>query len=113
MAVRSDIFDRTGALDRVAGDEALLAELIGVARRDVSTCMLGLGEAIQQGHIADVQCLAHRLRSALGNLGALKVYKALTDLERAAGRGELEACTVLIPSIATLIEEFFVVSAGS
>jgi HPt (histidine-containing phosphotransfer) domain-containing protein len=112
VSAPSDIFDKSAALDRVAGDQALLMELLKIAQGDIASTLPALGEAVGQGRIAEVQRVAHRLRSALGNLGALKVYEVLTELERAAARGQLEDCKRLIPSMETLIQEFFSVSKG-
>lgn len=113
MSARSDIFDKAGALDRVAGDEALLVELLEVAHGHVATSIPTLAEAVERGQTGEVQRVTHRLRSAFGNLGALKVYEALTHLERAAARGELQDCRRLIPSVAALVQEFFSVSKGN
>lgn len=103
----SDIFDRTGALGRVAGDEALLLELIELARAHVVTSLPVLAEAAQRGRAEEVQHIAHRLRSAFGNLGALKVYDVGTELERAAGSGRMEDCQRMTSLLANLIDEFF------
>ncbi len=113
MPERSDIFDKVGVLDRVAGDEGLLGELIKIAEGQVAASMPKLIEAIERADWANVQGVTHSLRSVLGNLGALKVYAALTELERAAERGQIDRCRKLAPSIAKLIEEFFSVSKAS
>lgn len=113
MSAPSDIFDKVGALDRVAGDEALLAELLEVAHGHVASSIPALVDALECGHTSELERVAHRMRSALGNLGALKVCEVLTDLERAAARGQLEECKKLVPSVGMLVQEFFSVSKGN
>ncbi len=113
MSSPLDIFDKASALNRVAGDEALLLELIEVARGHAAGTLPALVEAVEGGDTGEVQRLAHRLRSAFGNLGACRVYEATTELERAAARSQLQVCREMVPAIAMSLEEFFATSTGT
>lgn len=113
MPDKSKIFDKAAVLDRVGGDEELLRELIKMAEEHVGASLPKLVDAIERSDTATVQSVTHNLRSVLGNLGALKVYAALTEIERAAHRGHIDDGRALALSIIHLVEEFFSVSKGS
>jgi HPt (histidine-containing phosphotransfer) domain-containing protein len=109
----SDIFDKAGALGRVAGDTALLLELLELSQNHVETSVPLLVEAAARGEAGEVQRLAHSLRSAFGNLGALKVYDIVTELERVAAARQLPQCSALIPVLASSIDEFLATARES
>jgi HPt (histidine-containing phosphotransfer) domain-containing protein len=110
---KSEIFDKAAVLDRVGGDEDLLRELLKIAEEHVGASLPKLVDAIDRADTAAVQSVTHNLRSVLGNLGALKAYAALTELERAAQRGHMDDGMAIASSIIQLVEEFFSVSKGS
>jgi len=82
-------FDRAELLDRVDGDEELLAELVGIFLEDAPRQMAALKEAMEQGDITLVERQAHSLKGAAANIGARPLSAEAHRLELAAREGNL------------------------
>ncbi|MBI3325343.1 MAG: response regulator [Nitrospinae bacterium] len=84
------------ALAAVEGDRALLAELVEVFLHDSPACVAGLREAIREGGASDLERTAHRLKGALGTLGAMRAHDLAYTLETLGREARLaEASSVL------------------
>jgi PAS domain S-box-containing protein len=94
-----DIFDKSGALDRLGGDEILLKEILGIFLEDAAHQMELLGLAADQGNTTAVCNRAHSLKGACGNIGACKMQEAAGEIEAAGRRGELQDAVALIPRL--------------
>ncbi|HMW17631.1 MAG TPA: ATP-binding protein [Accumulibacter sp.] len=98
-------FDRAGALDRVDGDEQLLALLIAGTLEQIAADRAQLHEVIDDCQPVAVAKIAHRLKGSLGAVGAGRAQEAARRLE-VAGKDDRRAD--FAPLFADLISELTV-----
>ena len=98
-------FDRASLLERVEGDEELLAEMIKLFLADAPRLLDAMRNALQQGDMIVLERSAHSMKGAASNLSAnITTAAALNDaldtldMERldppAVGESEVEVPTV-------------------
>lgn len=92
------------ALRSLPGAARLVADFIDEGRRLVS----GMAQAAAGRDVSAVVDLSHRLSGVAGTFGAPGVGRLCSEIERAAGAGDLEAATRLV---AAAVEEFELVAA--
>ncbi len=80
-------FDVPAALDRLAGNSELLIELMKKFAVEFSGAESSLSKLIKEGDIQTAAALAHRLKGAAANLGAMELYRASEVLEQALKTG--------------------------
>lgn len=83
------IFNRDEALQRVGGDEDLLAELVSLFLDQCSETLRDLEDAIQASDLDRVRRRAHDLKGASANLAAAELTSAARVLELAGASGEV------------------------
>jgi HPt (histidine-containing phosphotransfer) domain-containing protein len=71
----------TELLDRVGGDQGLLAELLDLFRGDYPAQIRALKEAAKTGDSATLQRIGHALKGALSNLSATTACQLASELE--------------------------------
>jgi HPt (histidine-containing phosphotransfer) domain-containing protein len=76
------VFDKEGALDRVAGDKGFLFELFEIALEDSKERIEKIKAAIDTNNFKELAETAHALKSAMGNVGAMTCHAACFALER-------------------------------
>jgi len=86
---RDPIFDPSAALARVAGDEALLKELIEIFIEEYPGWIADLRAAVAAADAPWVRRAAHTIKGAVDNCGAGSAFDAAFRLERMAGEGRL------------------------
>jgi HPt (histidine-containing phosphotransfer) domain-containing protein len=64
----------------------LLADLTRTFRDDTPKRVAGLRDALEKGDADGLKRIAHSLRGSAGALGALELFAAATELERAVDR---------------------------
>jgi CheY-like chemotaxis protein len=84
-------FDRGDLLQRLSGDEDLLADVVKMFVEDCPRRLEAIGGAVGRGDATAIRAEAHALKGAAGNLSAGGVFAAARALEAAAGEGRLEA----------------------
>jgi signal transduction histidine kinase/CheY-like chemotaxis protein len=90
------VFDRASALDRVAGDEAILSEVIEIFLAEVPGQIDKVRQAVAAGDCKALGDVAHTLKGSAGCLGGLAAATAARELEESAKRGDLSrAATAL------------------
>lgn len=89
-ALSNEVFDKTGALNRLGGDEELLKELVQLFSESVTGQMAKLGEAIESADMELARQIAHSVKGAAANVGAVNVQHGALQAESAAREGELE-----------------------
>ncbi len=77
----SAAFDRSLALARLGGDEALLADIIRLFHRESARARKALAEAIEARDRETVAREAHKLRGSAGSLGATPLMEIAETLE--------------------------------
>lgn len=81
-------FDRAAALDRMEGDEDLLAELSGIFVEDAREQLARIRAAVAANDAAALQKSAHALKGAASNFHAAPTVAAALALEK-LGRAEV------------------------
>jgi two-component system sensor histidine kinase/response regulator len=102
-------FDAGHLLDRVGGNRALLAELVGLFAQEAPAARTALRQAAAAGDAAALQRAAHKLRGAALNFGAAATAEAALRLEGAAREGRVADA---IGSLPTLERELTVLLAA-
>ena len=69
------------AMTHVAGDVALLRELIGLFREECPQMLADIRDAITRQDAAKLRIAAHTLKGAVGHFGAAPAYDAAQRLE--------------------------------
>jgi len=98
------VFNRACALQTVAGDETLLAELVVVFLDTYPTHMAGIQEAIDRHDARALQNLAHTLKGAVGTFGAQDAYDAALQLEEVGKTGDLTSARAGFGTLAQALE---------
>ena len=81
------VYDLEGVLARLDGDAALGREILAVFLQDTPGRLAALEEAVDRGRPDEVRVLAHALKGAAANVGALAFSRAAQDVEKAARAG--------------------------
>ncbi len=84
------IFDRDAALNRVDGDQELYSELVDMFFEEYPRMLSEIKEARKTGEAKKIQESAHSMKSALGNLGAMKAFAIAQVIEVNGAKNRLE-----------------------
>jgi HPt (histidine-containing phosphotransfer) domain-containing protein len=90
-ASTSSTFDRTAALQRLDGDEALLSDVIGIFLDDCPTRLKAIKAAVDVWEPEAIRIEAHGLKGAASNLSATSLFDAAEILERVGAESRLDA----------------------
>ena len=94
------VIDWDVAWANVEGDRCLLGELACIFLDDLPNQWEDIHRAAEQRQARDLERLAHRLKGALGNLGAKPAFEAAFQLEQIARQGDV----VKIPAVMITLE---------
>jgi len=78
-------------LERVEGDQELLAEIINLFVDEAPRLMDTMRDALRQGNMTVLERAAHSLKGAASNLSATLTAAAALRLERNAKNGDVES----------------------
>ena len=84
-------FDRTATLDRLNGNEALLADVIGLFLDDCPARLRAIKAAVDARDSESIRLEAQGLKGAAGNLSALGLFNAAQILERIGAEARIDA----------------------
>jgi two-component system sensor histidine kinase/response regulator len=84
-------FDRTAALERLDGDEALLSDVIGIFLEDCPARLKAIKAAVDAREPEAIRVEAHGLKGAASNLSATSLFDAAEVLERVGAESRLDA----------------------
>lgn len=93
--------DRAAVLERLDGDEELLAEIIGLFQEDGPRLLTDIRAAVAEGDSARLTRAAHTLKGAVGNFCCPAAYDAALRLEQMGHAGGAAAAR---PALARLEE---------
>ena len=99
-----NIFDKASLIDRLMGDEELANEILGVFLEDVPRNYTALKESFDNGDSHSVQSLAHTLKGASANVGALALQEVAHQIEAAADSGDMDKAGFLISKVEEQLE---------
>ncbi len=92
----SAVLNRTGALKRLGGDEALLGEFLLLLLDEAESDVAELAVAVEADDALRVERIAHSLKGGAASLGADRVRDAAYRLEIIGRSGDLaDACSAL------------------
>jgi CheY-like chemotaxis protein len=94
-----DVFDKDDLLQRLMGDNELASEILEGFIEDIPNKLAALKEAITNADASLIQCLAHTLKGASANVGALALREIAFQLEVAAKSEDLEKAYLLISNL--------------
>jgi HPt (histidine-containing phosphotransfer) domain-containing protein len=79
--VDKDIFDRSKALEVVAGDMDLFKEIAHLFLSEVPENLSKIRDAMERGDARALEQIAHYLKGSIGNFGAQRAHEAAYRLE--------------------------------
>jgi two-component system, sensor histidine kinase and response regulator len=83
--------DRAELMERLDGDQVLLADVIAIFLDDCPRRLTAIKAAVDQGNAERIEAAAHALKGAAGNLSAAGLFDAAQTLERIGAEGRLSA----------------------
>ena len=93
------VFDRAGFENRLMEDADLIVEITRGFLEDVPLKLEALGKAVQGGDPAEAGRLAHALRGACANVGAVAMSAVAGEIEAAGAAGRVEKVAALVPDL--------------
>lgn len=97
--------DRSQALRRLGGDEALLLRLLRMLRRDHADDAARVRDDCATGELHTAARRMHTLRGAAGNLAAPRVAQAAQELEGALRAGEVQGLEARLGALEAALRE--------
>jgi HPt (histidine-containing phosphotransfer) domain-containing protein len=85
------VLDRAAALERLDGDEDMLATFLNLLVEQSAADLPKIAQALEQGNAREVERLAHSLKGAAASLSAERVRQAAHQLELIGRNGNLSA----------------------
>jgi two-component system sensor histidine kinase/response regulator len=89
-APTAKIFDRQALLNRVAGDEELMDDVIRIFLEDCARQLTAIRGAVDQKSPDAIRTAAHALKGAAGNLSANRLFEAAGLLERIGAESRMD-----------------------
>ena len=99
----NEFFDRAALLDRVEGDEELLAEMIHLYVEDAPRALEAMRSALQQGDMRALERASHSLRGSSANLAANSAAEAAQRLEQDAKRGDAAGAEASLAALESVL----------
>ncbi len=97
--VDPSVIDRNAALQKLAGDEELLVEIIDLYLEDAPAVFARLQAAVQAGDAEGVWKAAHRIKGSVGSLSATRAFEAARELESLGRQSDLAAVPVAFATL--------------
>jgi two-component system sensor histidine kinase/response regulator len=108
---RGEHLDRASLLERVEGDQELLAEMIQLFLADAPQLLDAMRKALQQGDMILLERSAHSMKGAAGNMSALVTVNAALQLEQSAKKGDTESSRANLAALEGAVERLLPVLA--
>jgi PAS domain S-box-containing protein len=103
--------DRASLLERVEGDQGLLAEMIQLFLADAPQLLGAMRSALQQGDMILLERSAHSMKGAAGNMSAQATVNSALQLEQSAKKGDAESSKANLAALETAVERLLPVLA--
>jgi HPt (histidine-containing phosphotransfer) domain-containing protein len=92
-------FNRDAALERVAGDDELLAELTQLFLKESPPLLERVRSAVSSADAEQLMEAAHSIRGSLATVGGEEAAQAAVQLELMGRRGELQGSTEALSNL--------------
>jgi signal transduction histidine kinase/DNA-binding response OmpR family regulator len=86
-----NVFNSAAVLERLGGDEQLLARVVGLFLEDCPARLAAIKQAVDARSAERIRSEAHALKGAAGNLSAAALVEAARILEQIGAEGRVEA----------------------
>ena len=93
------VLDTEQVFRMVGRDNEVIKEFVGIFVKDISEQMRRLEDAVGSGDRADVEKLAHRIKGASGDVGGMRLYRSVSEIEDAARDNSIDICNDKIESV--------------
>jgi len=103
--------DRALLLERVEGDQELLAEMIQLFLADAPHLLDAMRNALLQGDMILLERSAHSMKGAAGNMSAMVTVNAAMQLEQSVKKGDLELSRAYLAALEGAVERLIPVLA--
>ena len=99
--------DRSELLDRLGGDEVLVAEVVGMFMHEAPSMLAALQREVQRGEAVGIERAAHKLKGALLSLSAGTAARIAKDMELAARESDVARAPELVTRLEQEIEAVY------
>jgi two-component system, sensor histidine kinase and response regulator len=82
------VFEQSGLLDRLMGDEAMLKEILRLFVQEMPVYIKKLKTVVRQGDLTAIFSQAHKMKGTAANIGAVSLQQLFFELEEACNQGE-------------------------
>ena len=106
-----EVIDRASLLERVEGDQELLAEMVNLFVGDAPNLLASMREALQKGDMLLLERSAHSLKGAAGNLSAQLAAAAAQQLEKDAKQAKAESAKASLAAVEKEVDRLLPVLA--
>jgi CheY-like chemotaxis protein/HPt (histidine-containing phosphotransfer) domain-containing protein len=100
------VFDRQGLMDLLCGEKDLIKSFLELYLGSVGGYLDQLSVALFAAQAGQVHALAHSMKGAAVNMGALRVSAAALRLETLTRTGELEGAVAIFGTLMSAVVEF-------
>jgi CheY-like chemotaxis protein/HPt (histidine-containing phosphotransfer) domain-containing protein len=100
------VFDRSGFVERLLGDETLAARILSRYVEDIPHQIAVLKEHLSAGNGDGAIHQAHTIKGAAASVGAPRLQAAAFEVEQASRNADLAGASKLCPALEARFEEF-------
>ena len=93
-------------------DQELMRELVTALIDDAKAQIPALEKAVESADAKSCARLAHYVKGACANVGAVSMATILMNIERSAGEGDFEACRMSLSNLALELKKFSLEAAA-
>lgn len=100
------VFDRAALLNRLGGRDELVGKFLSLFHSSVTKSLDDLEQAAQNRDCGQLRKIAHSIKGAAANIGAVRISNVAHEIEEHAGNSQLGEAVSLIPVIGEEIRIF-------
>jgi len=100
------VFDREGLLERLAGDEDMLLQVVETFLQDAERLVADLTATAQAPDAESLSKAAHALKGAAGSTGAMRLMHIAKQIEEPARKGQIQEAAKLAASLPEELDRF-------
>ena len=98
------VFDKSGFLSRLEGDEQLGSEIIEMFLQEYPKLMEGVRQAAGQRNASLLERAAHTLKGSVGDISAPQAFDAARTLEQMAREGDLKGLDAALTGLEVALQ---------
>jgi len=106
------VLDMDQLRDICMEDQELMRELVTALIDDAKAQIPALEKAVDSADAKTCARLAHYVKGACVNVGAVSMATILKNIERSAGEGDFDACRISVSNLALELQKFSLEAAA-